>query len=557
MNKYLTFRWILLGIGLAAIVGLTGMNVYSLYSLHRSTVNQSLENQKHQLSDISNQVRSRFRQPVQDIWKLNMEEIQLSIENNGPVPEPFLEMLSIASKDSIFSAIYFSEPDCMVCNGEGQLQRFDPESNSLEWVNDYPDFVIDGLGMAKTRMLGLVNDYRWKTRVIFDTHRSMSIALIKPRDHAIIGYLNFVINEDYFISRYLGPLLSQSFGDNQSGTTAWLINWTRGEVLFSTDITHEYSRREADIRQPFSDLLHDWDLRASVNHNPVLATSRASLYRNLGVMGTTVLFLIGAMVFMFVTAQRERHLAVRQAGFLANVTHELKTPLAVMQAAGENLADGRVKDKERLISYGEHIFDESIRLRQMIDKLLDVAKADAGRLALKTRPLALNKMVRSYLDSHGAYLEQRGFTLQFKADPDNPFIFADEDCLNTIINNLVENAVKYSPSDKFIGLSIKTDQNLVYLKIEDHGLGIQRKDQKRIFDKFYRVEDALTAKTKGHGLGLSIVRNLTHLNGGHITLKSTYRKGSVFTLQFPVYTNHETPNNNDKRAIGAAEYINK
>ncbi|MEX1122383.1 MAG: histidine kinase dimerization/phospho-acceptor domain-containing protein, partial [Balneolales bacterium] len=365
MEKYLTFRWILLGIGITAIVGLTGMNVYSLYSLHMNTVNNSIENQKNQLSEVSEQVRNRFRTPVRDIWKLNMGKIQHSSRKGKKTHREFLEMLEIASNDSIFSDIYFSGPDCQACEGEGELQHYNPVTNQLEWVSESPRVVHDGIGMARTRMLALVNEYRFKTRVIFDTHRTMTIALIDPRDHDIVGYLNFVINTDYFINNYLGPLLSKNFANGKSGVTVWLHDWTKDDILFATDINREYSRSDVDITQQFPDLLHDWNIKASVVHNPALIESRSSFYRNLGVMGATVCFLLGAMVFMFITAQRERNLAISQAGFLANVTHELKTPLAVMQAAGENLADGRVNNKDRLVSYGQHIFSEAVRLREM------------------------------------------------------------------------------------------------------------------------------------------------------------------------------------------------
>lgn len=558
MANYLTFRWILLGIGLTSIVSLTGMNVYSLYSLHVSTVSNSIENQKNQLSEVSEQVRSRFRTPVKNIWKLNMEHIQFSVENDEDTPDEFLEMLGIAAVDPIFTEIYFSGPDCNACDGDGRLQRFNPVTNQLEWVNEYPDIASDGLYMARIRMLALIDNYRWKTRVLFDTHRSMTIALINPGDHTIVGYLNFVIKTDFLINNYLGPLLSNAFADEKSGINVWLYDWTKDEVLYATDLTQEYERSNVDIIQQFPDLLDDWNLKASVNHNPALASSRSSFYTSLSVMGTTVLFLIGAMVFMFITAQRERNLAISQAGFLANVTHELKTPLSVMQAAGENLADGRVNNKKRLISYGEHIFSEAVRLRQMIDKMLDVAKADAGKLVQNAEPLHLNKTLQSYLDSHASYLEQKGFTLQFVPGESDPVIFADEDNLKTILTNLIENAVKYSSDEKLLKISVnQNDINHIRIDIEDKGAGIPRKDQKRIFEKFYRVEDTLTAKTKGHGLGLSIVRNLTILNGGKITLKSTHCKGSTFSLHFPVHIKHEISTKNDKRDRTAAEYITK
>jgi signal transduction histidine kinase len=243
---------------------------------------------------------------------------------------------------------------------------------------------------------------------------------------------------------------------------------------------------------------------------------------------------VGALLFMFITAQRERELAQRQAGFLANVTHELKTPLAVMQAAGENLADGRVNNKKRIKSYGKHIYNESIRLRKMIEKLLDVAKADSKRSHAEPVSVHLNDLVDHYLDEHVDYIENHGFTLETSISDNMDHVMIDVEHFETILGNLLENAIKYSQEDKYIGVSVQQQQDEVLLKITDHGMGIPKKAQKHIFEKFYRAEDVMTANTKGHGLGLSIVKNLVELNGGTISVKSEEGKGSCFTVRFPV-----------------------
>jgi signal transduction histidine kinase len=247
-----------------------------------------------------------------------------------------------------------------------------------------------------------------------------------------------------------------------------------------------------------------------------------------------MLLLLGSLVFMFRSAQKERALAERQADFLANVTHELKTPLSVMQAAGENLADGRVQDQQRLKNYGSHIFSEAVRLRKMIDKLLDVAKANAGESLVEPQPTDIGEVVKSFLEKHRKFFRDKDVTLDIDIDKNLPAVNIDRNSLQTMLSNLVDNAIKYSPDEKYLGIRVYKENDLLKLCIEDHGVGIARKDLSNIFTKFYRVEDSLTAKTKGHGLGLSIVKNLVELNSGSIDVESELGDGSTFIITFPI-----------------------
>ena len=243
---------------------------------------------------------------------------------------------------------------------------------------------------------------------------------------------------------------------------------------------------------------------------------------------------MGALLFMFYTAQRERELAQRQAGFLANVTHELKTPLAVMQAAGENISDGRVKDQVRLKQYGDHIYSEAIRLRKMIEKLLDVAKTDSNQIIIKAKPVNINTIVKQFIVENRAFIEGKGFNITLNFLNETCLVMVDVDHIENILANLTENAIKYSNTKKNISITVQSEDKSIVLSYSDTGLGIAKKHQKNIFKKFYRVEDSLNAKTKGHGLGLNIVKNLVELNGGKIDVDSDIGVGTTFILKFPI-----------------------
>ena len=526
--------------GLTAVIGLTGMNVYSLYALHENTVMNTVEKQKRQLLEYTNQVRSRFRQPLSELWRIDMEQVQNTVSSASAspdsIPGDLIEIVDESQRDGLYSNIYFALPSCEACDNHGApIWHYDPASGRFKETTNYSRFVTDGLAMANTRMNTLVHDYRWSTRVFFDTQNSMTIALINNRNREIVGYLNFLVDPEYLVNEYLGPKLVDTFGaGEEAGIIVWLHDWTKNEVLATTATGVTYNYQKVDFIQNFPDLLDDWNLKVSFTDNPDIAASQASLTRNLIVLGAAVILLIGAFVFMFLTAQRERELAQRQAYFLANVTHELKTPLSVILAAGENLSDGRIVDQKRLKSYGSHIFNESLRLRKMIDRLLDVAKSGTAQPDTDKRRIYPIDFISNYLDTKQSYFETNNVEVVFNSENDIPAIYIDPSHLHSILDNLTENAVKYSPDEKYIGIYLTSNSGYINLKIEDHGAGIPKSSQKYIFDKFYRVEDTLIASTKGHGLGLSIVKDLVGRNGGTINVKSVPNKGSAFTVSFPV-----------------------
>ncbi|SMO59306.1 sensor histidine kinase [Gracilimonas mengyeensis] len=531
-------RWILLMIGLAAIIALTGMNVLSLYDLRDQMVEGERERRISQLDEISQTILNDLRAPLSGFYKLEMETVEPHLEQTGQLPPKLQEMLHKASQTAYFNGIYYTPEGTNPCDSNSTVYQYNKQDRELFTTNSYPNLLCDGVGLVRTKTKIQLNDfdYRWNNNLEFDTHRSMNVGLINLSENRIVGYLTFTLNKEYIVNEVIDPLLDDYFGDSEeTGVVVWLHDWTNEDVLASNDSNVEYDRDKVDHRYRFSYFFDTWSFRMAFLQSPVANAYNATLFKNLAVLGVAVLFLLGALIFMFITAQRERNLAQRQASFLANVTHELKTPLAVMQAAGENISDGRVTEPKRLKQYGEHIYNESIRLRGMIEKLLDVARVDSGQAMLKAAPYRLNELLESYLEENLSYIEGKGFTVRKKIKEEKAFTMIDRDSFETIISNLTENAIKYSSDVKFIEYQISSDDGHVYLSVTDHGIGIPKKAQKNIFNKFYRVEDSdtLSTKVKGHGLGLSIVKNMVNLNGGSINVKSTVGRGTTFIVRFP------------------------
>ena len=282
-------------------------------------------------------------------------------------------------------------------------------------------------------------------------------------------------------------------------------------------------------------MFENWNLKIAFLDNASVKLYNATFTKNIIVLGFSAFLLVGALFYIFYTAQKERRILQQQTDFLANVTHELKTPLAVMQAAGENISDGRVSQPERLKEYGAHIYQESVRLNKMIEMLLDVARSDYGTTLIHAKPYDLDDLVREILLQQKSLIMKKGHSLTYNLNLEYAKVLVDPEHINIILTNLIDNAIKYSVAPSIIHIELKAEKDGYNLIVKDQGIGIPRSHIKNIFKKFYRIEDSLSAKTKGHGLGLSIVQGLMQLNKGTIKVKSEKTSGSTFTCYFPKY----------------------
>ena len=537
MNNFFkssSYRLFWLAAGIIAIVGLTGLNVYLLYQQQSNSVEAARQSKKIHIAEFAGRVRHRFIHPFHGIQTINFKKFAQSYHQTGQFTEPFIETVDKASKDSIFKAIYLIPARSYPCYRRKSILKFNKNKKTFLPADTINSVICDGLRMAKTRMRGLIEGYQFNNKVLFDTHRSMTIALIDLNNRRVVGYLVLPINRSYLINQYIKPKLAEEFGGEESrGITVWLMYWTKQKVLASSNPDVEFSRKKIQYVYQFPDYFDDWRLYASMNESLLATAQNKSFIYNLIILGFAFTFLIGALVFMFITAKREKELSARQSSFLANVTHELKTPLSVIQAAGENLSDGRIQNKNRLKKYGSHIYSEALRLRGMIDKLLSAARTDAGEAFVEPKPCQIDKLLAKYIDDHRQYFRSEGVELDLSIEENIPKIMLDEHSFHTILNNLVSNAIKYSDDNKFLGIYLTYEQKNIILRVKDRGIGMSKKVRKQIFEKFYRGEDLLTARTKGYGLGLAFVKNLVDLNKGAIGVESKKGEGTLFTLRFP------------------------
>ena len=539
-------RWFLLIVGVLAILTLTAMNVYMLYDVRDTLIQGEQKKQIALLDEVVLNVRRTIYRPYRGFNTLELEPIEGSIEERGQFPEQVREKIVQVAMSPVFSGIYYTPANVDPCIEGSQVYELDRESYLLNLTNKYSQNLCDGVGLVRTKARIELNnfDYRWNTNTEFDAHRSMNIGFINLHENSVIGYLTATIDRDYLIKEVIAPEIQQYFDSSKTTSVVWLHDWANDVVLATNNNEIPFQIEEVQERVDFGRMFENWNLKIAFLDNASVSLYHATFTKNIVVLGFSVILLLGALFYIFYTAQKERSILQQQADFLANVTHELKTPLAVMQAAGENIADGRVTQPKRLKEYGTHIYQESIRLNKMIEMLLDVARSDYGTTLIHASPHNLHLLVNHIIQQQLPLVKKKGHSIGYSYDSDNAVVLVDPEHINVILTNLIDNAVKYSTAPSTITVQLATTDNGFNLHVRDQGIGIPRSHIKHIFKKFYRVEDSLSAKTKGHGLGLSIVQGLMELNKGTVDVKSEWQKGSTFSLFFPEYKLYPSETNN-------------
>lgn len=224
--------------------------------------------------------------------------------------------------------------------------------------------------------------------------------------------------------------------------------------------------------------------------------------------------------------------------FVAHASHELKSPVAGLQALAEALTHALEDDPDTVNRFAGRIVAESERLGRLISDLLDLSKLeDLG--AVPAEPVDLSEVVRQESDaitSHAA-AKQMSFTISIAS---GIWVQGDEDQLGVLVRNLLENAVRYTPEEGSISVSLTAHEGRARLEVSDTGIGIPQEAQARVFERFYRVDRARSRDRGGTGLGLAIVKHVAELHGGDVDVQSEVGTGSVFTAIFPLLVGGNT-----------------
>jgi signal transduction histidine kinase len=265
---------------------------------------------------------------------------------------------------------------------------------------------------------------------------------------------------------------------------------------------------------------------------------RNFIYRSVGVMGIASILMTSIIILIFILTLwvilRQKRLSEIKNDFVNNMTHELKTPISTISLASQMLNDRSIPAEQKNLGHISRIIEtESKRLGYQVEKVLQMAIFDKGKLKLNQKVLDLNQLAASGAENFKLQVEKRGGRIEWVPGALNPQVRVDEVHFTNVISNLLDNALKYSSNEPDIHISTRDEKQYVVLSVADHGIGIAPDDQKRIFEKFYRVPTGNIHNVKGFGLGLSYVKKIVEVHGGFIQLRSELNKGSRFDIYLP------------------------
>ncbi len=277
-----------------------------------------------------------------------------------------------------------------------------------------------------------------------------------------------------------------------------------------------------------------WNLTASSVANAA-PSQPWTARRRLLIAGLLVFALLLGLGSLLIARAISREFAVArlQSDFVSAVSHEFRTPLTSIRQLAEMLARGRMESEPHKQRAYELMLGESDRLRRLVESLLDFGRMQAREYRFRSESLEAAQLTRSVAEEFQETVRNRGYVIEFAGAPEGARIQGDREALGGALWNLLDNAVKYSPDEKQVQVTVSSANGKFAVSVRDRGTGIAKDDLKRVFGKFYRGANAKQQGTKGTGIGLAMVKEIVEAHGGTVHVRSELGRGSEFTMVLP------------------------
>jgi len=389
--------------------------------------------------------------------------------------------------------------------------------------------------------------------VIDGRHKYVQVQLrFTPNRDRVIGLLGFMADAEHLRNVYFPGILQKRLAEVQqlagfpplelymldgSGKTIAAPNSPPSSMSFVDEKSLPlvfFDRELLEYAAPYEQARETWRVRTGYGVQTIPAIVSASTSPQLVLMIVLALVMAGGVFFVAGAAAREVRVAELKSNFVASVSHDLKTPLALIQLFAETLELGRIRTQERAQEYYRIINTEARKLTRLIENILDFSKMEAGLRPYKMTPTDLGKLTTQVLSEMNSQFNQAHFSVQTRVEPNLPSVMVDEDAVEQAVENLLVNAIKYSGTSRTIDVHVGREKQHVCVSVIDRGIGISRREQKKIFRKFYRIDSGLDGGPQGCGLGLAIVDHTMRGHGGFVRVDSEPDRGSTFSLHFPI-----------------------
>ena len=538
---------LILTLGVAVLLPAAALIVVNFYQLQTFKRDQVLEAAIHR--DFSQYLAISEKKIVKNV-------ITMAEDLRAQFPSP---NISVQEKEKKLDALLAERPwlvHAFIYDEKGIVLRSQPSQANDEYVRKeharlsemYPGwFSLEGKMMAE--------NIRKKGRPIFfseQTKRSegpgyLSTAcftLPQADQHStVLAGASFDPRflKNTFFPAQLKEIVDSKSSDQSGNQIAVMIYPTEADMraeVKALAVSTGWGDGKPEVSRKFEDVFGGLSLGVKFQGTSIKELGATWMRRNFIILGILAGLIVIGLLLTKRVVSKEMALAKLKSDFVSNVSHELRTPLALIRLYAETLELGRITTKEKKQEYYRIVRKESERLTGLINNILDFSRIEAGAKEYEFRETDIADLVRNTLDSYRYQIEQQGFTLKEEIDESLPAVYVDREAMARALLNLVNNALKYSQDEKFLGVKLYRENGAVKLEVEDRGIGITRREQTKIFEKFYRTGDPLVHNTKGSGLGLSLVRHITNAHGGNVRVESTPGKGSKFTLSLPLNGKH-------------------
>lgn len=340
-------------------------------------------------------------------------------------------------------------------------------------------------------------------------------------------FICFVINPESFAKKILLPRIQQI----TQNKFLIVVRDNQNQFIVSSD--NKNFNGDVEYEKPMW-LIPQYKIGIVLLGETIQDLVRDRATNNLILIAVLLVILFLAVIFVYRAVKKELELAQLKADFVSNVSHELRTPLALISMFAETLELERVKNDEKKKEYYAIISQEANRLGRIVNSILNFAKLEAGKRKFTFEQTNINEVVDNIYQTYSYHLQNKGFKFEKELSDNLPEVKTDTEALSEAIINLIDNAVKYSEERKEVILRTGVNNNLVFIEVVDKGIGIAAEEQKKIFEKFYRVSSGLIHNVKGTGIGLSLVKQIVEAHNGKIELKSSPGEGSTFRIIIPI-----------------------
>jgi two-component system phosphate regulon sensor histidine kinase PhoR len=344
----------------------------------------------------------------------------------------------------------------------------------------------------------------------------------------------YTICLNYNITYMKDVLLPEVFGDLAPKSLYNVVD-TEGRLIVGQRFgeTGEFS-----VARRFPSTLYMWRLQVAPTAAAVYeATSQRRYLYEIVTLVIAFFVIFAGMGFFIYAAEKERRLGVLKSEFVANVSHELKTPLSIIRLFSEMLSLGKVNDAEKEKKYHEVISRECERLTALIDNVLDFARLEGGRMQFELTEARPAEVLTSAAEIYRHRLEREKIELQMDIPDDLPTVRMDSHAITLVVVNLLDNAAKYAEGTDRVRIGAAVESGRLEISVRDWGAGIPQEDRKRIFERFYRGSDAQKRHQRGSGIGLTLVRSIVDSHKGKIRLEippGDGGNGTEFVVSLPI-----------------------